>query len=183
MGKGSNVQKAQAARERNQKKLGKSDEERKAAAAKAKLDAAAFMCAVCRQTFMVNAKPSVMYLHVTAKHPAEAANFKQFFPEALKDFDPEDPDGIKAAAEAKKADAARVARRKSSKKGGADELDLLSSGLKKTSKRASAKSSIKSAPVRSSVTSTTSETTDVRGSVTSTTSDVRSSMNSMTLEE
>jgi hypothetical protein len=29
MGKGSNVQKAQAARERNQKKLGKSDEERK----------------------------------------------------------------------------------------------------------------------------------------------------------
>ena len=37
MGKGSNVQKAQAARERNQKKMGKSPEERAEAAAKAKV--------------------------------------------------------------------------------------------------------------------------------------------------
>ena len=58
MGKGSNVQKAQAARERNQKKLGKSAEERKEASAKAAKDAAAFMCLICRQTFMVNAKVS-----------------------------------------------------------------------------------------------------------------------------
>jgi hypothetical protein len=69
MGKGSNVQKAQAARERNQKKMGKSDEERKAASAKAKADQAAFMCAICRQTFMVNAKPPLLMLHVTSKHP------------------------------------------------------------------------------------------------------------------
>ncbi len=58
MGKGSNVQKAQAARERNQKKMGKSAEERKAASAKAAADASAFMCQLCRQTFMVNARVS-----------------------------------------------------------------------------------------------------------------------------
>jgi hypothetical protein len=58
MGKGSNVQKAQAARERNQKKIGKSDEERRAATAKATKDASAFICAICRQTFMVNARVS-----------------------------------------------------------------------------------------------------------------------------
>ena len=58
MGKGSNVQKAQAARERNQKKMGKSDEERRAATAKATKDANAFVCTVCRQTFMVNARVS-----------------------------------------------------------------------------------------------------------------------------
>lgn len=175
MGKGSNVQKAQTARERNLKKLGKSDEERRAAASKAKLDSTAFMCVACRQTFMVNAKPSVLYLHVTAKHPTEAANFKQFFPGALANFDPEDPDGIKAAAAAKKADEALLARRKSSKKGGGgDGLDLLSAGLKKTSKRSSTKSSIKS---------TTSDVSSSIKSTTSTTSGVRSSMNSLTLED
>jgi hypothetical protein len=41
MGKGSNVQKFQQARERNAKKAGKSDEERKAASDNAKKDAAA----------------------------------------------------------------------------------------------------------------------------------------------
>ena len=60
MGKGSNVQKAQAARERNQKKMGKSEEERKAASAKAAADANAFMCQLCRQTFMVNARVSLV---------------------------------------------------------------------------------------------------------------------------
>jgi hypothetical protein len=58
MGKGSNVQKAQAARERNQKKMGKTDEERKAASAKAAKDASAYICLLCKQTFMVNAKVS-----------------------------------------------------------------------------------------------------------------------------
>ena len=43
MGKGSNVQKAQAARERNQKKQGKTDEERRAASDKVKKDSAAYM--------------------------------------------------------------------------------------------------------------------------------------------
>ena len=60
MGKGSNVQKAQAARERNAKKLGKTDEERKAASAKAAKDAAAFVCLNCRQAFMVNVQVSII---------------------------------------------------------------------------------------------------------------------------
>ena len=68
MGKGSNVQKAQAARERNQKKEGKSDEERKAASAKAAKDAVANMCSSCRQTFMVNVKLELLYQHCVQKH-------------------------------------------------------------------------------------------------------------------
>ncbi len=88
MGKGSNVQKAQAARERNQKKLGKSADERKAASAKAAKDATAYMCMLCRQTFMVNAKLPILYLHVTSKHEAgtdpascfaQLGQFCQFF--------------------------------------------------------------------------------------------------------
>jgi Zinc-binding len=86
MGKGSNVQKAQAARERNQKKLGKSDEERKAASAKAAKDAAAKKCLLCLQTFMVNVKPPQLHLHITAKHP-ECTDFTQCFPE-LAGYDP-----------------------------------------------------------------------------------------------
>ncbi|CAB9520577.1 expressed unknown protein [Seminavis robusta] len=93
MGKGSNVQKAQAARERNQKKMGKSDEERKAAQAKSKADAAAFMCLACRQTFMANARPPLLYQHVIAKHPA-GTDPASCFPQ-LKDFDPNDPKGEK----------------------------------------------------------------------------------------
>lgn len=56
MGKGSTVQKATAARERNQKKVGKTDEERREASKKADKDKTAFMCTLCKQTFMVNAK-------------------------------------------------------------------------------------------------------------------------------
>mmetsp|Transcript_7311 Transcript_7311/g.9951 ORF Transcript_7311/g.9951 Transcript_7311/m.9951 type:complete len:135 (-) Transcript_7311:392-796(-) len=99
MGKGSNVQKAQAARERNQKKQGKTDEERKAAKAKADKDSAAFMCQLCRQTFMVNARLPVLYLHVTSKHEPgtdPTACFAQ-----LAGFDPDDPKGEKKAAAAK----------------------------------------------------------------------------------
>jgi hypothetical protein len=77
MGKGSNVQKATAARERNAKKMGKSDDERKAAAAKAAKDAAAKKCLLCLQTFMVNARPPALHLHVTAKHP-EVTDFTQW---------------------------------------------------------------------------------------------------------
>jgi len=62
---GGNAQKSAAAREQNMKKLGKTDEERKAAK-----DAAAFVCAPYHQAFMVNVKPPALLLHVTAKHPA-----------------------------------------------------------------------------------------------------------------
>mmetsp|Transcript_9308 Transcript_9308/g.13248 ORF Transcript_9308/g.13248 Transcript_9308/m.13248 type:complete len:130 (-) Transcript_9308:609-998(-) len=123
MGKGSNVQKAQAARERNQKKQGKSDEERKAASAKAAKDAAAFMCKLCRQTFMVNAKPPVLYLHVTSKHP-EGTNPADCF-DMLKDYDPNDPKGLK------KATGAGGAVKPKKKKQEANLDDLLSAGLSK----------------------------------------------------
>ena len=42
MGKGSNIQKAQTAREHNQEEIGKSDEERRAPSAKAATDISAF---------------------------------------------------------------------------------------------------------------------------------------------
>jgi hypothetical protein len=125
MGKGSNVQKAQQARERNQKKMGKSDDERKAASDKAKKDAAAKMCLLCRQTFMVNARPPLLYQHIVAKHPeiTMPSQFTQCFPE-LAGFDPADPKGEKAAAAAK----AKGTAKKSKKKD--DNLeDLLSAGL------------------------------------------------------
>lgn len=130
MGKGSNVQKAQAARERNQKKMGKSPEERAAAAEKAKKDASAFICLLCKQTFMVNARPPVLYLHVTSKHDA-GTDPASCFPQ-LAGFDPNDPKGEKAAAAKKEASAATV---KKSKKKKEDSLDLLEIGLTKGKKK------------------------------------------------
>lgn len=97
MGKGSNVQKAQQARERNAKKVGKSEEERKAALAKSKADSSAFMCELCRQTFMANARPPLLWQHVHAKHPA-GTDPAACFPAQLKDFDPNDPKGEKKTA-------------------------------------------------------------------------------------
>jgi len=129
MGKGSNVQKAQAARERNQKKQGKSDEERRAASAKAKADSTAFMCLLCRQTFMVNAKPPVLYLHVTSKHEP-GTDPATCFP-ALKDFDPNDPKGEKKAEKAKAAEKAK----KTKKKNDAGLDDLLNAGLAGSKKK------------------------------------------------
>jgi hypothetical protein len=124
MGKGSNVQKAQAARERNQKKMGKSEEERKAAAAKAKADSNAYMCLLCRQTFMVNAKPPTLYLHVTSKHEP-GTDPASCFP-SLKDFDPNDPKGLKKTATESSGDG--IKPKKTKKKN--DDLDsLLDAGL------------------------------------------------------
>jgi hypothetical protein len=120
MGKGSNVQKAQAARERNQKKQGKTEEERRAAAAKAAKDATAFICKLCKQTFMVNARPPVLYLHVTSKHEPgtdPAACFDQ-----LVGFDPNDPKGEKKAAEDAAKKQAAAAKKKAND---AANLDLL----------------------------------------------------------
>ena len=125
MGKGSNVQKAQQARERNLKKQGKTDEERKAASAKAKADASAFMCALCRQTFMVSAKPPLLYQHVVAKHPVDI-DPASCFPQ-LKDFDPNDPKGEKKAAAEK--EAAAKAKKAAAKKNDADLDALLDAGI------------------------------------------------------
>ena len=125
MGKGSNVQKAQAARERNQKKQGKTEEERRAASAKAKQDASAYMCKLCRQTFMVNAKAPVLYLHVTSKHEPGTDPGACF--DMLVGYDPNDPDGTKAAAAA---GASGPVKPKTVKKKDDDLLSLLDAGLK-----------------------------------------------------
>lgn len=128
MGKGSNVQKAQAARERNQKNVGKTPEERKASSDKAKKDASAFVCGLCKQTFMVNARPPVLYQHVASKHPPDT-NPAACFP-SLATFDPNDPKGEKKAAEdKKKAEDEEAKKRK--KKGNADDnfSALLEAGL------------------------------------------------------
>jgi hypothetical protein len=118
MGKGSNVQKANQARERNAKKLGKSDDERKASSAKHKADAAAKMCQLCRQTFMVNARGPLLYQHVIAKHPAGTDPVQCF--EELRGFDPNDPEGLKSAAPAGGAPKPKPAPKKKT-----DDLDLL----------------------------------------------------------
>lgn len=133
MGKGSNVQKKQAAQLKNALNKGKSEEERKLASEKAKKDAVAFMCELCRQTFMVNAKPPLLWQHVVAKHPP-GTDPAVCFPVHMKDFDPEDPKGEKkAAAAAAAAVAGPLKPKKVVKKD--DALDaLLDSGLKKGKK-------------------------------------------------
>jgi len=132
MGKGSNVQKAQAARERNQKKMGKTDEERRAASDKAKKDAAAKKCMICMQTFMVNSRPPLLYQHVTAKHPEFEKTPEKCFVE-LANFDPSDPKGEKAAAKAK---ADEQKKKSKAKKAHTADLDsLLDAGLKKGKKK------------------------------------------------
>ena len=132
MGKGSNVQKAQAARERNQKKLGKSDEERKAATAKAKADSAGKMCLLCRQTFMINSRPPLLYQHVVAKHPA-GTDPAACFPVQMKDFDPNDPKGEKKAASSAKTTTVAPKKKAPKKDDGLDAL--LDAGLSKGKKK------------------------------------------------
>eukprot|EP00977_Amphora_coffeiformis_P011622 scaffold2791_cov154-Amphora_coffeaeformis.AAC.6 len=124
MGKGSNVQKKQAAQAKNLKDKGKTEEERKAAAAKAKADSQAFVCELCKQSFMVNARPPLLYQHVVARHPA-GTDPKACFPIHMKDFDPNDPKGEKKAAAEKAAGKAApvVPKKKAPKKD--DGLDLL----------------------------------------------------------
>ena len=126
---GGNAQKSAAARERNMKSAGKTDEERKAASAKAAKDAHAFVCKLCRQTFMVNARPPMLYLHVTSKHPTEAATPVACF-DQLAGFDPLDPKGEKA----EKADAEKkknAAAEKKKKDATGDLLGMLDAGLGK----------------------------------------------------
>ena len=130
---GGNAQKSAIARLRNQKNAGQTDEERKASSDKAKRDQCGFICKMCRTTFMINVKPPTLYLHVTSKHPAGTDPVSCF--DALKDFDPEDPKGEKAAAAAKAAAGSKPKPKKKVKKGADDGLDLLSAGLTKGKKK------------------------------------------------
>eukprot|EP00529_Nitzschia_sp_RCC80_P042095 CAMPEP_0113492150 /NCGR_PEP_ID=MMETSP0014_2-20120614/27923_1 /TAXON_ID=2857 /ORGANISM="Nitzschia sp." /LENGTH=134 /DNA_ID=CAMNT_0000385963 /DNA_START=157 /DNA_END=561 /DNA_ORIENTATION=- /assembly_acc=CAM_ASM_000159 len=134
MGKGSNVQKAQQARERNQKKMGKSKDELKAASAKAAADAAAKQCTLCLQTFMISSRPPLLYQHITSKHPECAQTPEKCFAE-LAGFDPNDPKGEKAAAKEKAEAAKKAATKKKKAGGGADLDDLLNAGLAKGKKK------------------------------------------------
>jgi hypothetical protein len=120
---GGNAQKSAAAREKNLKKVGKTDEERKAANDKAKKDSSAFVCAICRTSFMVNVTSPTLYLHVTSKHPA-GIDPASCFPQ-LATYDPTDPKGLKKAAPA-----AAAAPAKPKKKKDVGGIDLLSAGLK-----------------------------------------------------
>jgi len=74
---------------------------------------------------MVNARPPLLYQHVVAKHP-EGTDYKACFPELLKDWDPNDPNGEKKAAAAA---AEPVKPKKVVKKQDAALDELLSAGL------------------------------------------------------
>jgi hypothetical protein len=95
-------------------------------------DATAFLCQVCRQTFMSNARPPLLYQHVVAKHPA-GTDPLSCFPVQLQGFDPSDPEGTKAAAAAAASSTAGAAAPKPKPvKKKDDGLDaLLDAGIKK----------------------------------------------------
>ena len=81
---------------------------------------------------MVNAKASLLYLHVTAKHDEKKDSPVECF-DSLADFDPKDPDGKNKAATKS---AGPVKPKKTAKKGGDDDLlSLLDAGLKKGKKK------------------------------------------------
>lgn len=89
-------------------------------------DASAFMCGICRQTFMSNARPPLLYQHVVAKHPA-GTDPLTCFPTQLAGFDPNDPNGEKKPATS---DGPPKPKKVVAKK--VDPLDaLLDAGLKK----------------------------------------------------
>lgn len=102
MGKGSNVAKANAAREKNLKDKGKSAEERAEAKKKADADKQGIKCDVCMQTFMINATNGVLYQHVLAKHDKLDKEPGKCFAR-LKDFDPNKPVQVTAGKPQKKA--------------------------------------------------------------------------------
>jgi len=84
---------------------------------------------------MCNAKPSLLYLHVTSKHPDKVNSLTECF-DALAGFDPADPDGKKAATCPK----AGPVKPKKKKKGGDDDLlSLLDAGLSMGGKKGKGK--------------------------------------------
>ena len=123
MGKGSNVNKKMAAQAANAKDKTATKEERAASKAKAEKDSAAFICKICRQTFMVSATPAKLYTHVTAKHDKDAKTPENCF-DALRGYDPSAP-----AAPAAPAAAAAAPKKPAAKKKDDDLSALLDAGL------------------------------------------------------
>ena len=78
---------------------------------------------------MVNAKSSLLYLHVTAKHDDKKDNPTEYF-NLLVGFDPADPNGKKAVCVK-----APVKKKKAANKGGDDLMSLLDAGLKTKGKK------------------------------------------------
>ena len=89
------------------------------------------MCEICRQTFLVSAKPPLLYQHVVAKH--DGVDPKACFPVLLKDFDPKDPKGEKKPATS--ASGGSNKPKKSAKKKDSHLDDLLNAGLSATKKK------------------------------------------------
>lgn len=116
---GGNGQKSAAARERNAKQQGKTEEERRAASLKAAKDAQAHKCQLCLMTFMVNVKPPTLLDHVVKKHPAGTDPASCF--SSLQGYDPNAPAPAPVAAS--------TAPPKPKPKA-ADPFDLLAAGLK-----------------------------------------------------
>jgi hypothetical protein len=114
-----NGQKSAAARERNAKQQGKTEEERRAASLKAAKDAQAHKCQLCLMTFMVNVKPPTLLDHVVKKHPAGTDPASCF--SSLQGYDPNAPAPAPVAAS--------TAPPKPKPKA-ADPFDLLAAGLK-----------------------------------------------------
>lgn len=81
---------------------------------------------------MANAKKPLLYQHVVAKHPSET-DPAVCFPNHLKDFDPNDPDGLKKAPEESAAGPPKP--KKIVKKADADLDALLDAGLTKGKKK------------------------------------------------
>merc|ERR1711862_800528 len=108
------------------------DEERKAALDKVNKDKVAFKCLLCLQTFMINAKLPVLYLHVTSRH--EGADPVSCFP-CLAGFDPNDPKGEKKKNDDKNSTTTVLKKKSSKKSNNAADLDsLLDAGLSISSK-------------------------------------------------
>ena len=127
MGKGSNVNKKMAAQAANAKDKTATKEERAASKAKAEKDSAAFICKICRQTFMVSATPAKLYTHVTAKHDKEAKTPQNCF-DALAGYDPSAPAPAAAPAVA-------AAKKPAAKKKDDDLSALLDAGLSGVGKK------------------------------------------------
>lgn len=81
---------------------------------------------------MVNAKQSLLYLHVTAKHPEKSGSPTDCF-DSLAGFDPSDPDGKNKPAATTAT--GPVKPKKTAKKKDDDLLSLLDAGLKTGKKK------------------------------------------------
>tara|TARA_B100000475_G_scaffold156139_1_gene116962 strand:- start:92 stop:493 length:402 start_codon:yes stop_codon:yes gene_type:complete len=123
MARGNQAIKSQERNAKAAAAAGKSPEERAAAKKKVEQDKTANQCAVCKQTFLVNASDLQLYQHVLTKHDKDASTPEKFFPK-LKGYDPNAKAAPAAAAKREK-----VVEKSKKQKSGDDLSALLSEGL------------------------------------------------------